>query len=141
MTRVESVGATVSLVRVIDVELEESPSLFVAETEMVIGPSARLEASMPENARVPPPSIPISVAVTIVVPSVSSRVTVSLPTDVDASATSNERFASFVPLMYALPVPVPFVRATGTGASGAIATRVLWGLSTPTQLWNVGVTV
>ena len=54
---------------------------------------------MPVNVRVPPPVIPAAIAVTVVEPSVSERVTVSLASDVDGSTTSNARLAWFVALM------------------------------------------
>jgi hypothetical protein len=70
---VDRVGFNVSLVREIDVVGPSSPYQLADQVLIVRDPSARLEASIPEKARVPPPAIPAAVALTVVVPSLTAR--------------------------------------------------------------------
>ena len=101
---------------------------------MVIVPFARPDASTPVKVRVPPPSIPAAVAVTVCDPSVSVSVTVSLARDVASRTTAKERLDWLVVLMNAPPAPPPFVSVTDAGLSGAMIALRLGVLSPPVQL-------
>ena len=131
----ESVGFTVSFVRVIDVVGPASPYELVDQALIVNGPSARLDTLTAPKVRVPPPVIPAAVALSVDDPSPTVRWTVSPASDVAGSATSNESDEAFAALTKALPVPPPFVSVIEVGASGATVTVVLWAPSAPVHRW------
>jgi hypothetical protein len=131
----ESVGFTVSFVRVIDAVGPVSPYELVDQALIVNDPSARLETLTALKVRVPPPVIPAAVALTVDDPSLTDRWTVSPASDVAGSDTSNDSDAAFAALTKALPVPPPFVSVTELGASGATVTAVPCELTAPVQSW------
>ena len=65
----------------------------------------------------------------------------SLASEVAGTETSTSTLASFAPLTYWAPCPVPFASVTDVGGSGAMIADALCELSAPSQLWNFGVTV